>query len=263
MNICATRLDTLQAAQPLGSNPSVTPLIPLHQRDYDGVRFWTSASFREHEDLHSKKDKESEVGRNLRPMEDENGTSISSEECTQIRSLARAILNEVAVKNPKCLPKSWGYAGLELEQQAISELTTRFPKFRLCSGDWKVKYFLSGFYSDWKKSHMKNTAGIKEEDTASEGETTGKRKQKRKQTSTSSSKAKKARISSSSGPAEDEDDRSSFDEGHQSESEVSESQGRPKYRRKVSIIIPFAVPLVYLLSRFRTLASSRRAIPCK
>lgn len=170
-------------------------------------------------------------------MEDENGEPISADEGTQIRSLARAIFNQIALKNPKCLPKSWGYAGLELEREAISELTRKFPKFRLCSGDWKAKHFLSEFYSDWYKSHRKIIHGIKEEDIEDSESETANVPRKRKPDTQASSSRKKSRISSLDNVQSTNGDIGSSDRDQQSESEASELRGRPKERRKVSEVL--------------------------
>lgn len=178
------------------------------------------------------------MARNLRPMEDEKGGAISPDECTRIRSLARALFNQIAIKNPRCLPKSWSYAGLELEREAISELSRQFPKFQLCSGDWKTKHFLSEFYSDWSKSHRKTVPGIKEEEIRASESEHANVPHKRKPNITGSPRTKKAQfMSSSSDPVDNveslkSDTRSSHGE-HQSGSEASKLRVRPKDYRKV------------------------------
>lgn len=226
-----SRLDITQATQ---------PSIPPKQADYPRVRFWHRVDY-------STEDESDNVnGRNLRQMEDENGTPIPEMECQMIREYSRSFFNQEILQQPQNLPRLWREATGDLIAKAVLAITTTFPNFRLCDNNWKVNHFISPFYSDWKETHPTAPVGITVEQTRvpnTEGISVSR---KRKHTTASSPIIKRTRTSASTIVSVEGEQDSGGDKlstnGERSGSEVRELQAGAKVRRKVSNITPLLIP---------------------
>lgn len=106
--------------------------------------------------------KNKDLGRSVRHLEHEDGSSITKDESSQMRELARRVMNQVHQSNPSAVPASWSHAGIDLVQEMSKQLRLAHPLFGYCDGDWKVKPFMKEFYPDWIRGH-KAEKKIKEE----------------------------------------------------------------------------------------------------
>ena len=130
------------------------PVIPtpatLKRADYRRVPYWTKNewdTFVEHQKLANKNPPWNAF------LTDEHGDGLSKQRYNELWADAKVAFNSLYYR--RFDPTSWSKKTDLAATYFYNTITTKYPEFRLCEGNWKIHLWTTERYPDWVKNVRK------------------------------------------------------------------------------------------------------------
>ncbi|TFY77072.1 hypothetical protein EWM64_g6941 [Hericium alpestre] len=184
--------------------------VSLRSADYPDIKYWKVETYRdekkkrkqiaklEYTPGHQHESDESENAM-MWYVEDENGEEIETKRAIDIRSLSRAIFEQLLKADQA--PKKWGEISCQAQEFYYAEMYKRYLELRYCDGNWKARKVAIDGYPSWYKGRVKGKKSSVKREIASSGDESRSLKGTKTSKSTESAETVHLDFSDPEGPA--------------------------------------------------------------
>ncbi|KAH9481010.1 hypothetical protein JR316_0005528 [Psilocybe cubensis] len=149
--------DSTENGNPKAQNPSITiPYSPPmdKQDDYPHVRFWDKEEWIDYKTRAANRNQSVDK---LYFLCNEDGEMVSQARREEMTETAKVAFNELYYW--RLDPHTWGKGNQQARDYFSAIMRGKFPEFRWCSNDWKIREFATIRYPDWA-SHIRKTGDL-------------------------------------------------------------------------------------------------------